>query len=262
VTSISAEAFRNAASLTSITIPASVIDIGEQAFEDAASLTSVYFLGNEPDEDDSFDDVATGATAYIKSGATGFGTTGSWAGLVVTIGVYTVTYNTSGGSLVSAQDYGANIATPTSPTRTGYTFTGWSATVGGSAITFPHTPASAGDVTLYAKWTQNPARAQATVKPTVSGTAKVSKTLIANKGTWTGYPTPSAFTYQWYSCTVQVKIVTATIPKTCKSISKATKSTLAVTSSFKGKYLAVAVTGTSTGTSATKWLSKSTAIVK
>jgi len=262
VTSIGDEAFRNATSLTSITIPASVIDIGEQAFEDAASLTSVYFLGNDPDEDDSFDDVATGATAYIKSGATGFGTIGSWAGLVVTIGVYTVTYNTSGGSLVGAQDYGANIATPTSPTRTGYTFAGWSATDGGSVITFPHTPASGSDVTLYAKWTQNPARAQATVKPSVSGTAKVSKILTTKKGTWTGYPTPSAFTYQWYSCTKQVNAATQTIPSTCKSISKATKSTLAVTSSFKGKYLAVAVTGTSTGTSATKWLSKSTAIVK
>jgi hypothetical protein len=90
----------------------------------------------------------------------------------------------------------------------------------------------------------------------------VSKTLTANKGTWTGYPTPSAFTYQWYSCTVQVKIVTATIPKTCKKITGATKSTLKLASAQKGKYLAVAVTGTSTGTSATKWLSKSTAIVK
>jgi hypothetical protein len=63
-------------------------------------------------------------------------------------------------------------------------------------------------------------------------------------------------------CTKQVKAVTQTIPKTCKSISKQTKTTIAVTSAYKGKYLAVAVKGISKGTTATTWLSKSTAKVK
>jgi uncharacterized repeat protein (TIGR02543 family) len=264
-TRIDAYAFTGARSLTSVTIPASVTSIEEGAFLGTAALTSFYFLGNAPTSvgDYALTNVASGAKAYIKSGNTSFGEDEAiWYGLVVTVGFYTVSYNTSGGSAVTAQNYGANIATPTSPTRTGYTFAGWSRTSGGSVITFPHTPASAGDITLYAKWTRNLVKAVATVKPTVSGTAKVSTTLTANKGTWTGYPTPSAFSYQWYSCTKQVNAATQTIPSTCKSISKATKSTLAVTSSFKGKYLAVAVTGTSTGTSATKWLSKSTAIVK
>ena len=103
--------------------------------------------------------------------------------------------------------------------------------------------------------------ATAFVKPTISGTPKVSKTLQLSKGKWVGYTNP-AISYQWYSCTKQVKAVTQTIPKTCKKISKATKSKLTVTKAFKENYLAVLVTGKSTGTTAAKWLSKSTAKVK
>jgi hypothetical protein len=68
--------------------------------------------------------------------------------------------------------------------------------------------------------------------------------------------------YQWYSCTAQVKKEVDSIPRTCKIIAKATKSTLAVTNTLKGKFLAVAVTGKVTGTTPTVWLSKSTAKVK
>ncbi|MBJ7281004.1 MAG: leucine-rich repeat protein, partial [Rhodoluna sp.] len=242
---------------TSYTIPAGVTTIGFLGFYGATSLTSFYFLGNAPDTDDSFYDFADGTKAYIKSGATGFGDTDSWGGLVVTIGVYTVTYNTSGGSVVTAQDYFANFPTPTSPTRTGYTFAGWSATAGGSVIAWPHTPASGSDITLYAKWTRDLAKAVATVKPSVSGTAKVSKVLAAKKGTWTGYPTP-AITYQWYSCSKTVATVKAIVPNTCKKISGATKSTLKLAKAQKGKFIAVLVSGNSAGTSATTWLSKST----
>ena len=116
-------------------------------------------------------------------------------------------------------------------------------------------------MTLYAKWTQNPTRAFATVKPSVSGTAKVTKTLSVKKGTWTGYPIP-AFTYQWYSCSKTVTAAKATVPSTCKKITGATKSTLKLLAAQKSKFISVLVTGKGTGTSATKWLSKSTAIVK
>jgi uncharacterized repeat protein (TIGR02543 family) len=264
VTTIGDGAFSGATALTSITIPASVTTIGLSAFFGATSLTSVYFLGDAPivAGEDPFYFVANGAQAYIKSGNTSFGSEATWNGLVLAVGVYTVTYNTSGGSAVTAQNYGANITAPTSPTRTGYTFAGWSATDGGSAITFPHTPASGSGITLYAKWTRNLVKAVATVKPTVSGTAKVSKTLTAKKGTWTGYPTPSAFTYQWYACTKKVTAAKASVPSTCKKISGATKSTLKLVAAQRGKFIAVLVTGKGTGTSATKWLSKSTTIVK
>jgi hypothetical protein len=116
----------------------------------------------------------------------------------------------------------------------------------------------------YAKWTRNPVKAAASIKPTISGkataTTKGTNKLTANAGTWAGYPTP-VISYQWYACTSRVMSVTQTIPRSCTKISGATKSTLAVVNSLNSKYLAVLVTGQGTGTTATKWLSKSTAKV-
>jgi len=105
------------------------------------------------------------------------------------------------------------------------------------------------------------ARATATVKPTVTGTSTVGKTLTAAKGTWTGYPTPT-FTYQWYACTTAVSAARTTVPSTCKKITGATRSTFKLTSAQRGKYVAVLVKGTSLRTTATTWLSKTTAKVK
>ena len=268
VTTIEYAAFQDATALTSITIPASVTSI-EEAFDGPYNLASVYFLGNAPTTDEEgFDWVADGAKAYIKSGATGFdldtdgdGNSEVFYNLIVTIGVYTVTYNTSGGTVITAQNYVGDIPTPTSPTRTGYTFAGWSATAGGPVIAWPNSPASGSDITLYAKWTRNSTKAAARVKPTVSGTAKVSKTLTAKKGTWSGHPNP-ALTYQWYACTKKITVAKATVPSTCKKMTGATKSTLKLVAAQKGKFISVLVTGKGTGTLATKWLSKSTAIVK
>jgi alpha-tubulin suppressor-like RCC1 family protein len=100
-------------------------------------------------------------------------------------------------------------------------------------------------------------RAAVTTKPTLTGTAKVGKTLTANKGTWTGSPAPT-FTYQWYACTQQVSSATQTVPGTCVAINAATQPTLKLTSVHKGKYITVKVTGTSSGTPKTLWLAKTT----
>ena len=105
------------------------------------------------------------------------------------------------------------------------------------------------------------ARATATVKPTVTGTSTVGRTLTAAKGTWTGYPTPT-FTYQWYACTTVVSAARATVPTTCTKITGATRSTFKLTSAQRGKYVAVFVKGTSLRTTATTWLSKTTAKVR
>jgi len=262
VTGIGDMAFQDATSLTSVTIPSSVTNIGEWTFLDATSLTSVYFLGNAPRAYQTFNGVASEAKVYIKSGATGFGAVGSyWEQLLVSLGIFIVTYNTTGGSLIADLAYATNFPAPSSPTRTAYTFAGWSAIKGGPTITWPNTPALGTDITLYAKWTRNPVKAVTTVKPTVSGTAKVSKTLTAKKGTWNGYPTP-AFTYQWYVCNKKVSTAKEAVPSTCKKIPGAIKSTLKLVKAQKGKFISVLVTGNGTGTSATKWLSKSTAIVK
>jgi hypothetical protein len=129
----------------------------------------------------------------------------------------------------------------TSVTRP-YTATGWGSTWSDVAVVIAD------------------ARATATVKPKVTGTAKVAKTLTA-AGTWTGYPTPT-LTYKWYACTRAVTAARSTVPSTCKRITGATRSTYRVTSAQRGKYVAVLVTGTSLRTTATTWLSKTTARIR
>jgi uncharacterized repeat protein (TIGR02543 family) len=262
------------ATLTSVTIPSGVSTVEDLAFFCASSLTSIYFLGNAPGtvSGNSFACLSSEAKALVKNASVGSFTLadGKWNDLTVEIvdppvvdpptTTHAVTFNSKGGSAVSAGTFvsGSSInAAPTAPTRTGFRFAGWSPTDGGTAVVFPYAPGVSNDITLYAKWTANAVKAVAKIKPTVSGTAKVGKVLTAKKGTWTGSPTP-IIKYQWYSCTTQVKNATSKIPKTCKVISGATKSTLKLAKAQKGKWVTVLVTGTSSGTTKTSWLAKIT----
>jgi uncharacterized repeat protein (TIGR02543 family) len=71
---------------------------------------------------------------------------------------YVVTYVPNGGSAVEVgyfKNLGTVESSPTSPTRRGYTFAGWSATNGGTAISFPYTPGVSEDISLHALWTVN-----------------------------------------------------------------------------------------------------------
>lgn len=73
---------------------------------------------------------------------------------------YTVAYDSKGGSTVNAGTFitsGSIGSAPIQPTKVGHTFAGWSATDGGSAITFPYRPGVTSDITMYARWTLNPA---------------------------------------------------------------------------------------------------------
>jgi len=161
VTSIAESAFYTANSLASVTIPASLITLDDYVFNNARSLSNIYFFGNAPvPEDFVFDGIGTSPKAFIKTGATGFGVVGSnWNGLTVEIPTFTVMYNSNGGTAMSngTFDFGGSIAEPTAPTRDGHIFVGWSATDGGTAVTFPYSPDVASDVNLYAKWTSTPA---------------------------------------------------------------------------------------------------------
>jgi uncharacterized repeat protein (TIGR02543 family) len=262
LTYIGQEAFYGASSLNTITIPASATEIGNYAFDGASSLSTIYFLGNPSITiaASAFDNTPEELVAY---GIIGFAPEGAH-GLTFEVGVYTATYSSTGGTSVTSSRFisgGQIYLAPASPTRSGYTFAGWATTTTGAKISFPYRPVVARDVTLYAKWTRNPVKAVATVKPKVSGTAKVGKKLTAKRGTWTGYPTPT-YSYQWYACSKAVKSTTTKIPSSCKKISGATKSTLKLKSSQKKKYISVLVSGTSKGTAKVSWLSKSTSKVK
>ena len=72
------------------------------------------------------------------------------------VSALSVTYNTQGGSAIDTGSTLANGsigASPGSPTRTGYTFGGWSASQNGSAISFPYTHGQSSNFSLYALWT-------------------------------------------------------------------------------------------------------------
>jgi len=71
---------------------------------------------------------------------------------------FVINFESNGGSAVADgyfKEFGSLNAAPTAPTRRGYTFAGWSATNGGTAISFPYAPGVSEDINLYALWTVN-----------------------------------------------------------------------------------------------------------
>jgi alpha-tubulin suppressor-like RCC1 family protein len=106
-----------------------------------------------------------------------------------------------------------------------------------------------------------PTRAAASTKPTILGTARTGQRLRVNTGTWTGFPTP-IYTYKWYECSVKITRSVQNVPRSCRMIGDATSSTFRLTAAQKGEYIAVRVTGTSTGFLGTSWLSKTSTKVR
>jgi hypothetical protein len=72
VTSIANGAFQYNGSLTNITIPASVISLGNSAFSDCTNLTGIYFLGNAPGADLTVFAGDNHAIVYYPPGTTGW----------------------------------------------------------------------------------------------------------------------------------------------------------------------------------------------
>ncbi len=90
------------------------------------------------------------------------------------INQYTLTFDSDGGSTVSPiiQDYATAITPPADPTKTGYTFAGWSPTI-------PATM-SAGDQTHIAQWTTN--QYTLTYTAGAGGTITGTSTQLVNHG--------------------------------------------------------------------------------
>jgi hypothetical protein len=82
-------------------------------------------------------------------------------------------------------------------------------------------------------------------KPTITGTAKVGKTLKAKPGMWTA---GTVLSYRWYA--------------NGKAIKKATKATLKLVASIRGKKITVTVTGAKSGYTTLAKASKATKAVK
>ena len=77
--------------------------------------------------------------------------------LNITYDGYTVTFNTNGGTAISAQTItaGEHVTKPTDPTKDGYTFAGWYKDAEFTTAFDFATETINADTTIYAKWTQN-----------------------------------------------------------------------------------------------------------
>ena len=105
---------------------------------------------------------------------------------------YTITYNANGGTGAPSSQtktYGTNLTlSSTKPTRTGYTFLGWSTSSTATAATYSAggTYSTEASVTLYAVWSKN---LSTVIVNSNGGTAKVSikgesSAIITTTGTW------------------------------------------------------------------------------
>ena len=115
----------------------------------------------------------------------------------VTADCYWVTFNTTGGSMVASRsvtkDDTLDLSGVTAPTRTGYTFKGWSTTADGTNIVASIAPTA--DTTLYAVWEGNDVKytvvywgenaddTNYSTLATATLTGKVGSTVTLNKTT-------------------------------------------------------------------------------
>ena len=110
-----------------------------------------------------------------------------------TVKKYTVSFDSNGGSSVASQtvEEGKKASKPSNPTRSGYTFAGW--TLNGSAYDF--NSAVKGNITLVAKWNKNVNKY--TVSFNSNGGSSVASQTVeeGNKATKPSDPTRSGYTF-------------------------------------------------------------------
>ena len=118
-----------------------------------------------------------------------------------TAALYTVTFNAKGGTPVANGSFltASTVSEPTAPTRAGYSFAGWSATDGGSAIGFPYAPGVTSNITLFARWDA----LDNAVTFNSKGGSTVSSSVFSSGGTVTEptAPTKSGFTFAGWAAT-------------------------------------------------------------
>ena len=130
--------------------------------------------------------------------------------------VVTVSFNSAGGSAVSAKSVtvGSTYGTLGTPTRSGFSFAGWwTASSGGSQVTASSTVSTSTNHTLFARWTQNPVTpVTVTVSFNAAGGSAVSAKSVTVGSTYgtLGTPTRSGFSFAgWYTASSGGTLVTA-----------------------------------------------------
>ena len=170
---------------------------------------------------------ASGGSQVSSSTTMGAGNTIVYAQW--TVNYYTLSFNSNGGSVSSASSsiaYGGAYGTLPTPTRTGYTFTGWYTSASGGSQVSSSTTMGAGNATIYAHWTVNSYTYNIVYKSS-NGTSLGNSTATYAFGTTntisapvkSGYDTPAAQSVTWDSTS---KTITFTYIPT--SVSVTTKS--------------------------------------
>ena len=105
-----------------------------------------------------------------------------------TINQYTITFDTDGGNKIApiTQDYNSNVTAPASPTKTGYTFTGWSPAI---PTTMP-----LNGLTVTAQWTAN---TYTVTMDANGGSVNPTSITVSYDGTYEALPTPSRDGYNF-----------------------------------------------------------------
>lgn len=154
---------------------------------------------------------------YNSSGYKGYGSETQNTGSATITRLYTITYDgngNTGGTVPAAVDkkHGTNITlSSSSPTKTGYTFTGWNTKQDGSGTSYAKgaTYSANADVILYAQWSGKPYTVSFNVNGGSGGTGSVTATYgspmpaitlptrvgYAFNGYWTGTTTQSTQYY-------------------------------------------------------------------
>lgn len=148
--------------------------------------------------------------------------------------VYTVTFNSNGGSEVPSQQVtkGNTVSRPPNPTREGYAFLGWYLDDNLVQIYNFNTPVTS-NITLYAKWTQN---FYTVIFNSNGGSIVESQSVVwGNKAKMPDDPTKYGYNFSgWYtdkSLTVGYdfnKVVTANITLYAKWIEKVSESVVII----------------------------------
>jgi len=132
----------------------------------------------------------------------------------------TVTTDEQGGSAIAnaTTTTGASMASPGTPTRSGYTFAGWFvASSGGSAISFPYTHGQTANFTLFAQWTADTQTITYAAGTGGTGSAPSSPTTVSYGSTFTtpaNTYTRSGFNFMGWNDGTATYAVGASYPST------------------------------------------------
>lgn len=213
ITQVRARNFTQLNNMVSVFIPVSVEYLGWNTFEGNPKLRTIYYGGSESQWTDIEIDKTNNSTIYSSD--------------VTIIANYvdtcTVTLNPNGGT-VSKRSItvtpGRTYSGLPTPTRSGYTFSGWyTASSGGARVTASTTVTNSSNHTLYAHWTKSTASKTYTITLNANS-GKVSPSSIkvsANKTYLSSLPTPtrSGYTFSgWYTSRTGGTKITSTTKAT------------------------------------------------